>query len=303
MLENDKSLKYYSFFVKCNPFVQYTEWDKITEKAQKYFVDFLNEKDYGDGIMATTFYFFIEKEIDLNKQHDNISTGSYFGISKSARLNLHFDYDFFIKTTEENKYKMILNGILYLLKYWHDNLKVPKENTLKEIIDDFRIKLQKDKFFTENIEQHITKFSNKFRFYFMKHTIYGLKEKHILFEINDIEKHLNNNLYKYDFGQSVKELYFSYDIFDFDNKGHQQYFNQDKDYGYGKRKDLIIVEKYDCKLLFEKTKLEQLEYFHKGLLKSIERIAEMKRKPKDFNHIMFLDVIDKLMKEYIEKFV
>jgi hypothetical protein len=297
----DTTLRYYSFSVHFNPFIQYTEWDKISKEAQKYYIDFLNEKDYGNDVMATTFNFFVEKEIDLNKQYDNISTGSYFGIQKNARLNLHFDYNYFTNASEEIQYKVALNGILYLLEYWNENLKIPKETPLKEIIDDYKSKLVRDNFFMEAVTEKFIKFNNKFRFNFMKHFFYGISEKHILFDTNDIEKYLNNNLYKYDFGKSIIALFFSYDIFDFDNKGHQQYIDNEKEYGYGKSKDLIIMEQFNSKLFYGKTKNEQLKYLHKGILNSINRIEQMKRRPKDFNYLEFYKVFDTLMNEYEEK--
>jgi hypothetical protein len=297
----DTTLRYYSFSVHFNPFVQYTEWDDVADKAQNYFVQFLNEKDYGDDVMPITFQFFVEKEIDLNKQHDNISTASYFGIQKNARLNLHFDYEYFINASSEIQFTMTINGILFLLQYWNSNLKVPKGMPLENIIVDYKNKLVKDNFFMEIFSEKYTKFTNQFRFNFMNNHFYGLKEKHILFDTNDIEKYLNNRLYQYDFGTSIKELYFSYDIFNFSKVGHQQYVDNEKEYGYGKRKDLIIMEQYDSALFYQKTKKEHLAYLHQGILNAIKRIEHMKRKPKDFNDKEFYQVIDKLLYEYEEQ--
>lgn len=306
MKAHDTTLKYYAFSVHFNPFLPHTAWDKISEKAKKYFVDFLNEKDYGD-VLPITFNFFVEQEIDFDKQFDNISIASYFGVSKNARLNLHFDYDYFTNASEDIKYNMVLNGILYLLEYWYNNLKIPKRILLKEIIDDYKSKLIEDAFFMETIAEKFIKFKNQFRFNFVKHHFYGIKEKHIFFKTNDIEKHLNNNLYKYDFGKSITQLFFSYDIFDFENKNHQQYIDNEKEYGYGKYKDLTIIEQYDSNILytnvdselgFIEAKKDQLKYFHKGILAAIERIEQMKRKPKDFNVHLFYEVIDKLLNEY-----
>ena len=148
-MENDKSLRYNSFFIRFNPFLQCTEWDTTSEKAQKYFIDFLNENEYGDDVMSITFNFFVEEEIDLNKQKDNITTVSRFGTGKNARLNLHFDYEYFINAPEEIKYKMTLNGILYLLDCWNNSLQIPKGTPLKKIIEDYKNKLVKDNFFVE----------------------------------------------------------------------------------------------------------------------------------------------------------
>ena len=316
MIKYDTTLKYYSYSIHFNPFLKSTEWDLIRDKALKYFVDFLNEKDYGEDLLPTSFNFFIEKEIDLNKQYDNVSLSSYLGVSKNARLNLHFDYEYFINSSNDIKYKMALNGVLYLLNYWKDNLKIHKGTPLELIIENYKNKLIDDDNLIENISEKYIKFSNQFRFNFMRYHFFGLKEKHILFDTNDIEKHLNNNLYKNNFGKSVQKLYFSYDVFDFDNNGHKQYIDDEKEYKFGKEKDLCIMEQFDSKLFYkpidkeeiekhggksfhEKVKKEQLECLHKGMLNAISRIETMKRRPKDFDYKLFYIVIDELMNEYI----
>jgi hypothetical protein len=301
MITNDLTQKYYSFFVHFNPFVRFTEWDIISENVQKYFIDFMNENDYGNDVISTTFNFFVEKEVDFNKQFDNIATGSYFGIPKTARLNLHFDHNYFISISDENKYLMTLNAILYLLEYWCNNLIIPKDTPLKDIVNGYKNKLLNDNIYSEVFIEKYIKFKNQFRFKFMKHYFYGINENDVLFDTNDIEKYFNNNLYKYDFGQSVKKMYFSYDIFDFDNQGYKQYIDNDKKYSYGKQKDLAIMEQYDSKLFYGESKYEQIKYLHRGLLTSIDRIEQMKRKPKDFNYKKFYEIIDKLMNEYTEE--
>jgi hypothetical protein len=40
------------------------------------------------------------------------------GIPKVARLAVHFYYEYFKSASEELKYQIVLNGILFLLNYW-----------------------------------------------------------------------------------------------------------------------------------------------------------------------------------------
>jgi hypothetical protein len=298
MITNETSLRYYSFFVHFNPFLRYTEWDKIAEKTQKYFVDFINENDYGEDVISITFNFFVEKEVDINKQYDNISTASYYGISKTARLNVHFDYNYFINASDELKYQTTLNGILFLLNYWNSNLIIPKGTPLQEIINDYKNKLIKDNYLREGDENIYIKINNPFRFNFMLHLCYGIKQKEILFDTNEIEKYLNNNLYKHNFGKSINEIFFSYDMLDFDKNEYKKYVGKETEYKYGRKRDLTIVEQYDIKLIKNNTKDEQIKHLHNGMLKSIDRIEEMKRRPKDFYVKGFYKIIDKLMNEY-----
>ncbi|MDR1198252.1 MAG: hypothetical protein LBK94_04465 [Prevotellaceae bacterium] len=314
-MNTDTSLRYYSFFVCFNPFNQSSEFGKIGTKAQQYYSDFLNNSDYGDNLLPVNFQFFVEKEVDLDRQYDNVSVASYFGVPASARLNLHFEYDFFISSDGKTKYKMTVNGILFLLKYWYKNLKNHKDTPLEKIIEGFENQLKIDNLFSMKFEKYYIKFNNGFRFSFMRHYCYGIRYKQILFDTNDIEKFLNNSLYKTDFGKSIKEIFFSYDIFDFDNQGHKQYIDNEKEYKYGKSKDLCIMEQYDSNLFIynsnfydktkesiieylNKAKREQIEYLHKGMLNAIGRIGQMKRKPKDFDYQKFGETIDKLMTEY-----
>lgn len=315
MIGFDTNLKYYSYSIHFNPFLRNTEWDLIRDRALKYFVDFLNENDYGDDLLPISFNFFIEKEIYFNKQCDNISLGTFLGVSKNAILNLNFDYEYFINSSDDIKYKMTLNGILYLLDYWKDNLKHHKSTPLDLIIGNFQNKLIADKNILENICDKYIKFYNGFRFNFMRHYFYGLKESHIYFNTNDIQKYLNNNLYKNYFGMSVNKVFFSYDILDFDNNGHKQYIDKVKEYQFCKGRNLYIMEQYDSKLfykpidkeevkknggksLYEMRRKKQLKYFFSGLLTAISRIETMKRRPKDFDYNLFYKVIDRLLNEY-----
>jgi hypothetical protein len=129
-MQNDLTLKYYSFFVFFNSFEGESTWSSTANQAQSFYVSFLNQKDYGDNLMSTTFNFLVDKEVDFDKQDDCISTSSYLGIPKMARLTLHFEYDYFQNCDDTEKYRLTLNGILFLLKHWESNLKIPKGNPL-----------------------------------------------------------------------------------------------------------------------------------------------------------------------------
>lgn len=300
----DKTLKY-STFVEFNPFVRSTEWDKLATMAENYFLDFLNAKDYGENIITTNFYFFVEETVDFNNQNDFISTSTYLGITKKARLTVHFDYEYFKNSSDELKYQILLNGILFLLNYWRNNLKIPKNMPLDEIINDYKNKLATEKLLNGNIENVYIKINNPFRFVFVLHNFNGIVfdkiENNIKNYTEEIEKHLNNNLYKYNFGKSIKDIFFSYDIFNFNNSEYKQYIDNEKKYQYGKNKDLSIMEQFDSNLFEGKTKYEQIKYLHNGMLAAIDRIETMNRKPRDFNVKEFYKVIDNLMNEYEEK--
>lgn len=303
-MQNDLTKKYYSFFVSFNSFQKESGLENISDKAQSFYVNFLNEHNYGDNLMSTSFNFLVEKEIDFNKQDDYISTSSYLGIPKTARLALHLEYNYFHNCDDTSKYILTLNGILLLLNHWNENLKIPKGNPLTEIIKDFSDLLKAENFLlSDEIKSNaFIKLKNPFRFSFMRHHFQGIKEKEILFSTSQISKFINNHLCNADFGKSINRVYFSYDIFNFDNSTAKNYTDTEKKYQYGKDKDFCFMEQYNSQLFYNKTKYEQVTYLHQGLLNAILRIKEMNRKPKDFNVDKFYAEIHKLMTDYEENY-
>ncbi|NDV93889.1 hypothetical protein D0T84_03015 [Dysgonomonas sp. 521] len=300
-MKNDTSLRYYSFFVHV---WQRVKGKPLGDKVQAYYVDFLNRHDYGDNLLPVTFNLFIEKDIDVDKQDDNVSVSSYMGIPPTARLNVHIDYDYYANADETERYKAALNGLLYILRYWLKYLKQHKSTPLERIIEDYTDTLRADGLLLSEdvIKKIYIKIITPFRFHFMNYRCQGIREKQILFNTNHIEKFLNNNLYKIDFGKSVNTVYFSYDILDYARQDIDKYIDNEKKYQYGKSKDLSIMEQYDKNLFYDEffdiSKCEQVAYLHKGMLEAIFRIKDMKRKPKDFDVDRFYAEIDRLMTEY-----
>ena len=196
-MQNDLTKKYYSFFVSFSSFEKESSLENISDKAQTFYVNFLNDHDYGDNLTSTTFTFIVEPEIDFNRQDDYISTSSYLGIPKTARLTLHLEYNYFQKCDNTEKYILTLNGILLLLNHWNENLKIPKGNPLPEIIKDFTNLLKVENFLlSDDIKSKaFVKLTNPFRFSFMQHQLHGIKEKEMLFSIGQISKFLNNQLF------------------------------------------------------------------------------------------------------------
>lgn len=297
-MQNDLTLKNNSVFIHFNPSQGTNPWGSIVNQAQNYLVHFLNKKEY--ELISLNFDLLVEKEIDSNKQRDFISTASHFGIPKKAVLTLHLNQDLFIQFDDDNKYKITLNAVLFLLQYWKDHLKIPKNIPLEEIIIDLSKTLQSEHLLLDNkiTSELFVKIANPFHFDFIQHHFQGIREADILFDTNHIEQFLNNRLYKTDYGKTIHQIFFSYDIFDFYSSKTKEYIDLEKKYRYGKNKDLYFMEQYDSNLLDGKTKKEQLDYLQKGILEAITRIKDMKRKPKDFNIDLFYSVMDTLLTAY-----
>ncbi|MDR1451118.1 MAG: hypothetical protein LBI57_02105 [Helicobacteraceae bacterium] len=267
-------------------------------KAGEYYANFLREQNYGRNAVFSDFLFFVEKEIDFNRQNDVVPTSQRFGLDKRARLTLHFDYDLFSEASDDLRYKIALNAILYLLNYWRDSLKAPKGFPLDKVIADYQKRLNSDNLLDKTFENIYIKLHNPFRFSFMRRHVYALAETDIRFNTNDIEKHLNNNLYKRNFGDSIREIFFYYDIFDFNDSRYQRYIDGAKPCEAGKEEDLLMLEQYDSVLFIGADKKEQIRYLSEGILNAIKRIEKMKQKPKKFNVEKFYETIKTLMNEY-----
>ncbi|MDR0664268.1 MAG: hypothetical protein LBF86_01920 [Helicobacteraceae bacterium] len=273
----------------------------VEEKAREYYVDFLASHSRGEGAVLSDFLFFSEKEIDFNKQNDITSDSHLFALNKRARLTLHFDYDRFSEANDERKYKIVLNAILYLLNYWRRNLKIPKNVRLDKAIDRYEKKLKADNLFDKTLEKIYIKPDNLFRLNFVRRYFYSINDKDILFSVNNIEKYLNNNLYKYQLAGSIKEAFFHYDIFDFNDPRYERYIDGVKPCKLGDDNDLYMIEQYDSIILKNAAKEDQIIYLSEGLLNAAKRAEKMKQKPKEFNADKFYKTLKELMNNYVEK--
>ncbi|MDR2152547.1 MAG: hypothetical protein LBO72_06990 [Helicobacteraceae bacterium] len=271
------------------------------EKAREYYIDFLVSRDNDDEIVLSDFLFFAEKEIDFNKQNDIVSNSQQFGLSKRARLTLHFDYDLFSEADDTRKYKIVLNAILYLLNYWLYNLKIPRGVRLDKTIDEYQKRLKADNLFDKTLQEVYIKLDNPFRFSFMRHHFCSINKEDIFFDTNDIEKYLNNNLYKHHFGESIKETFFYYDIFDFGDPRYLSYIDGAKTCKLGNDYDLYLIEQYDSQIFKDAAKKEQINYLSEGILNAVKRMEHAKQKPKAFNVDKFYKTLKELMRKYAAK--
>lgn len=302
MIEKNIKPKYFWIYVNPPYGAKNSVWNNIGADLEKFCYKFTCMNDFGESMISTKFHFYIEKKVKLFKQDDMVSTSTYLGNPKQARLNIHLNYEHFEKSDIESKFKILSNGILLLLNFWRKNLKIPKDLDLEKIIIEYKKYLKEQaKYCDFNKKNNIyIKSNNLFRISFQNHLLKDIEESEILIDIEEIEKFLNEKLNNITFGKSIKQLYFSYDFFDFYSPKTIEYKDKEKKYQYGKDKDLSIMEQFDTNFILYQSKTEQLEYFKKGILNSILRIKEMKRKPKDLDieklHLEF----DKLLNEYIK---
>ncbi|GEM_PF-6125349 len=306
MEHNKPSGRYHAFFILFNPSEEVTPWDDVENEAVDFFLEFGNQGDYGT-IPSTSLHFFLEEEMDLSKQEDNIQTIPMIGFPPTILLNLHLNYKIFTQADKETQLKITLNGILFLIRYWKENLKVPNNVPIFSLATRFADHLKAKGLLIPEEEWKDLYFKAKqaFRFRFANDHKDGLQKEQILFDTREIENLLTNNLSNINLGSSVKECCFLYDIMDLNQPdAHKNYLKEKKKSSYGRNKDLLIAQLYDSNhFLFDEQgepqdKKGQIQYFHKGILKAIRNLQETRRKPKDFNLELMYAEIDRTLTEY-----
>ncbi len=311
-LDKNNVTNSHAMSIRFNPYLKRTEWTDIAEYAETYYLDFLKCKDYGE-LIITNLYFYLEETPDFSLQKDVINLSTICSIPKIALLNIHFDFKIFKTLSKKKQKEVAINTILYLLKHWQNNLKIPKHMKIDELVEDFETHLKNSNILMNNkdLSKIIIKIINPFNVIFSSHKIIGTDEKGnppLLFNNSELENFFNTRIYNMDFGQSVREFFISYDIFDFDNKEVlEEYFNNDIEFKYGRNKDLFIAHQFDMNRFIydenylDQTKLGQIQELHAGILKAISNIESMKRKPKFLDVQKLYDAVDKIFLEFESK--
>jgi hypothetical protein len=281
--------------------------DEIVKNIQRYIIDFINEMDYSEILISSVLNnYYVVETVFIDEQFGDI-------YNKLIKENSSFELNF----------QIALNGLLYLLNYIYSNLTIPEDISLQQIIINYKNKLVNDNYYISEIDNDkINKVSitiydpfRKFRFFIriLEHDCHKL----LLLDSSKIENYLNENLCKYNFGESVKDIYFWYSILKSKKIKKNYILNEIENYEYEQdMKIMYITGHYDrrklreCKKAEKKNKIynkcaiyNQIKYFHQGILKSILKINEMKNKPKDFNTKYFYEIIDKLLNEYEENII
>ncbi len=111
------------------------------------------------------------------------------------------------------------------------------------------------------------------------------------------EDHLASALASHAFGDSIEEFIFGLEIGELSEWG--RWFKATRDYiSYRpKSKTLVSVGQVEWKQVKDLPPNAQLSHLSDALISSIERIAFLKRKPKDFDHTTFAESV----RQYLAK--
>lgn len=291
-----KNQKYKCWFL-INQHIEKRDFGSIEQKAIQTFLKFIESFDYGDSIGLFRFDIYLESKINFGRHADKIYTGC-------AHLSAHVDKEYFEKSDDDKKVKLLLNAALVLLTYLATRVALPKGFSADKLSVDFRHFLNDNKLLLpeQELKEVIVKPFDTTKFEFIITQTWEVKKDTIHYDLNDIQDFINNHLSGQTFGQSVRKFDFGYEIFDF--KGDFGQFHSQtaglKRYGT-KYKNLLVVKQFDYRVVKDLNEEQQLNLLKKEILEAINDTDKLTRKPKDFDVRKFHNSMNTALTKYTEK--
>ena len=114
---------------------------------------------------------------------------------------------------------------------------------------------------------------------------------------NYLVKRLDGKFY----GESVVKFYWGLEMFNFKG-GFAQFFRNDIESWKHSVKWFVVNSNFDWVIFNQMEEKKALILLKDELLNSVNRIDNMKKKPKDFNHNLLREDLSIFLKEYINRF-
>lgn len=114
---------------------------------------------------------------------------------------------------------------------------------------------------------------------------------------NYLVKRLDGKFY----GESVVKFYWGLELFNF-NGGFAQFFRNDIESWKHSVKWFVVNSNFDWVIFNQMEEKKALILLKDELLNSVNRIDNMKKKPKDFNHNLLREDLNIFLMEYINRF-
>ena len=124
-----------------------------------------------------------------------------------------------------------------------------------------------------------------------------LNYKNLNIDLNDLEQFISSRLMKLNFGKAVDKYLWGFELYKFDG-GFAQFFNNDIESWKYSTKRLVTNSHFDWNVVKDISKDELFELIKIEMLKSISRINEMKRKPKNFDYLAFQNSMEIILNDY-----
>ena len=119
-------------------------------------------------------------------------------------------------------------------------------------------------------------------------------------DLNDLEDYLNKQFGTKSYGESVVKYFFGFELYKFDG-GFAQFFNDEIESWKFKSKWLVVNVHFDWNVFIDLDQKETFEKIKSEFLKSVDRIENMKRKPKKFDNKLFRQDLEIVLESYQNK--
>lgn len=107
-----------------------------------------------------------------------------------------------------------------------------------------------------------------------------------IIDLNKLEEYLNKSFENKNYGKSVVKYFFGFELYKFDG-GFAKFFSNDIESWKTKSKWFVTNSHFDWNIIIKMNEKEIYETIKTEFLKSVDRIENMKRKPKDFDYKLF----------------
>lgn len=116
-------------------------------------------------------------------------------------------------------------------------------------------------------------------------------------DLNHLEEYLNENFKGKNYGESVVKYFFGFELYKFDG-GFAKFFSDDIESWKTKSKYFVTNSHFDWNIFINLNRNEIFDIIKTEFLKSVDRIENMKRKPKNFDHKLFRNELEEILNNY-----
>ena len=115
--------------------------------------------------------------------------------------------------------------------------------------------------------------------------------------LNDLQDYLSKMFAEKNYGESVVKYFFGFELYKFDG-GFAKFYSDDIESWKTKSKWLVTNAHFDWNVFTKLNQNQALEIIKKEFLNSVDRIENMKRKPKKFDNISFRNDLKEILEGY-----
>ena len=116
-------------------------------------------------------------------------------------------------------------------------------------------------------------------------------------DLNHLEDYLNKSFGYKNYGESVVKYFFGFELYKFDG-GFAHFFSDDIESWKTKSKWFVTNSHFDWNVFINLSEKEIFEIIKTEFLKSVDRIENMKRKPKNFDYLLFRKELEEVLNNY-----